>query len=71
MNQFTISSIIPCTAPGVYDARLLVVVGDDAADEVGVGLVERRQQRLQLRPEGGRHSLVLLRVLPCNVARGP
>ena len=49
--------------PGVYDAGLLVVVGYDAADEVGVGLVEGGEQRLQLGPERRRHRLVLLSVL--------
>ena len=40
-----------------------MVVGHDAADEVGVGLVERGEQRVQLRPEAGGDGLVLLAVL--------
>ena len=52
---------------GLHAARLLVGVGHNATDEVGLGLVEGGHQVVELALEVGGHGLAALALLPVLV----
>ena len=69
-GQDAVALVLVHDQAGLHAARLLVGVGHHAANEGGVGLVERGQQVVQLALEVGGDGLAALPLLPVLVLWG-